>query len=73
MRMLCTVCAALLLTVGAWCTSAVADDSTVERGVVLDKNSPEKVGNSPILQYALAGALVLTVLVVVCVPSRKPQ
>jgi hypothetical protein len=73
MRTLWSVCAALLLTTGGWCTPAVADDGTVERGVVLDKNAAEKGGNSPVLQYALAGLLVLTVLVVVCMPSRKAQ
>jgi hypothetical protein len=52
---------------------AIADDGGVERGVVLDKNSTEKGVNSPVLQYALAGALVLAMLVVVCMPSRKAQ
>ena len=73
MRTVRSVCAALLLTFGLWCVPAIADDGGVERGVVLDKNSTEKGVNSPVLQYALAGALVLAMLVVVCMPSRKAQ
>ena len=37
-----------------------------------DKGAVEKTEHSPVLQYALAGLMVLSVLVVVCMPSRKP-
>jgi len=57
----------------AFCTPAAADEGTIERGVTVDKNAAEKGDHVPVLQYAVAGALVLTVLVVVCMPSRKAQ
>ena len=72
MRTLRSLCTALLLGVSAFCTPAVADEGTIERGVTVDKNT-EKGDRTPVLQYAVAGALVLTVLVVVCMPSRKAQ
>jgi hypothetical protein len=37
-----------------------------------DKGAVEKTEHSPVMQYALAGLMVLSVLVVVCMPSRKP-
>jgi hypothetical protein len=73
MRTLRSFCTALLLGVSALCGTAVADEGTIERGVTVDKNAAEKGDHTPVLQYALAGLLVLTVLVVVCMPSRKAQ
>jgi hypothetical protein len=37
-----------------------------------DKGPVEKTEHTPVMQYALAGLMVLSVLVVVCMPSRKP-
>ncbi len=73
MRTLRSLCTALLLGVSAFCTPAVADEGAIERGITVDKNAAEKGDRTPVLQYAVAGALVVTVLVVVCMPSRKAQ
>jgi hypothetical protein len=72
MRSLRSLCAALLLTLASCGTALGADDITIERGVTVDKNAAaEKGDRTPVLQYALAGALALSVLVIVCMPSRK--
>jgi hypothetical protein len=73
MQRLRSFCAALLLSVGLF-GSLGADDITLERGVSVDKDAAaEKGGRTPVPQYALAGAMALAVLVVVCMPSRKAQ
>jgi len=50
-----------------------ADDGSENLRIKYDDKSDaaEKSEHSPVMQYALAGIMVLSVLVVVCKPSRK--
>jgi hypothetical protein len=50
-----------------------ADDGTDNLRIKYDDKmeAAEKSEHSPVMQYALAGIVVLSVLVVVCKPSRK--
>jgi hypothetical protein len=74
MRTLRTIFATLVLSLAVIGPVLGVDEPTIERGVTLDKNAAaEKGDRTPVLQYALAATVTLTVLVVVCMPSRKAQ
>jgi hypothetical protein len=58
-----------LLTSSA--TLPAAGPEEIERGVKADTVPAEKGERTPVPQYALAGLFALSLLVIVCMPSRK--
>jgi hypothetical protein len=68
LRSVLVVC---LLLLGGGTTLSAAPDQ-VERGVSSDSvPAAEKGERTPVPQYALAGLCALSLLVIVCMPSRK--
>ena len=71
MRWIRSFLIAVVVLVGTLAPARSADDDSL-RITYDDKGGVEKTEHSPVMQYALAAIMVLSVLVVVCKPSRKP-
>jgi hypothetical protein len=71
MQRLYSLLTAFLLLTGAGTLSAAGPEE-IERGVSSDQlPSAEKGERAPVPQYALAALCALSLLVIVCMPSRK--
>jgi hypothetical protein len=70
MRSLRSLLVAIFLLTSASGLSAAGPEE-IERGVKADSVPAEKGERTPVPQYALAALCALSLLVIVCMPSRK--
>jgi hypothetical protein len=73
MRTIRSFLLAVVLVFTAVSAARSADDGPESLRINYDDKTgvAEKTEHSPVMQYALAGIMVLSVLVVICKPSRK--